>query len=434
MSDTIFYAQTACDQLLVSMRTAASQVKDAESILRRISLTASSGGQLRLSGGGARLSDMSVIRNISSDTVSSTVLRYRQALFLYGDTIESAIRALQHVSELFMETESRLQYAVEETPSLNIAGIAAGALQGAAAMAQHAVKAAGNPPDISGIFDHYNSATMGKEYNQEMSEAMVEFSQLAYDAFDPGKQESYEAMLRSMGFDPANVVKMTEPECIIASRMNADGTPTVVIAFRGSSDTGDWIDNLEFFTTPDDIHYGFNSRVKKFLRRMNTIHLPGIDGSPTLGQLLNNTKSGQQANILITGHSLGGAEAQLLNYHLVNRGVPNESITTYTFAAPHPMESAESTYFFNLNPIDALFHPNENAIQNAQCYNIVNPADPVTYIGAQILRGRNVGKDIRLNVDPPAIPTDFGQHTGTEYGGDQLATYRTHVKNRNYRA
>jgi Lipase (class 3) len=100
----------------------------------------------------------------------------------------------------------------------------------------------------------------------------------------------------------------------------------VVIVIRGSTRFEDWIANLLFFRNAQNIHYGFSiwtDRIWPILRKF-------MDKYYT-----------EEAEILITGHSLGGAAAILIADRLYTSGFGRSKnkygewgTTTITFGAP----------------------------------------------------------------------------------------------------
>ena len=423
------YSQTNINELIEEIRSAQTAFEEAASVLARVDTSGEAGGNLFVSGGGCALSGLAGVNRVPGSSVSSLVNIYRAANAAYASKAASISAAVSRVSAYFENTENSLQRnAANEGTGISDAPIVAGiakihaqAIDGWHAFLEQIAK--------KHAIMQYDSATMSGEFNMDMCECMLDFSQLAYDLFssDEALRQRSEKMLREMGFDPANVVICDYPECIICSRTNEDGTPTVVVAFRGSSDVDDWMENFMAYTTPDDIHTGFETRVQGLMKKMDQIKLTGVEGSPSMAEFFTSVKSGEKANILLTGHSLGGAEAQLLNYHLLDQGVPAESVTTYTFASPHPFESVISEAI-NTNLIDLFIHPNHQAMSNANCYNIINPADPVPKVGAEIIGGTNIGTDMYIDPSGQQRQSDMiGEHTGG--AGEQLGPYRQYIQN-----
>lgn len=107
-------------------------------------------------------------------------------------------------------------------------------------------------------------------------------------------------------------------------------TDTLVVAFRGTEPTStkDWWDNLDFVKEAAPVlcegchvHSGFYDAYNSLA--------PGI---------LRAVFSRNPTSVLVTGHSLGAALAQLAAFDLADRGVPLKSV--HTFGAPRVGDSA----------------------------------------------------------------------------------------------
>lgn len=142
-----------------------------------------------------------------------------------------------------------------------------------------------------------------------------------------------------------------EANFIVAKNQTSTGETIYVVAFRGSASKGDWHVNLntdkvayggsnmkEFISyaeqTPSKdiyplVHSGFNEYVNMVLETMVDTDEDGTDEN-FFAEIL------QQKNtqLLITGHSLGGAVATLLAERLVSMGLEKERMPVITFGAP----------------------------------------------------------------------------------------------------
>lgn len=223
------------------------------------------------------------------------------------------------------------------------------------------------------------------EYDKALGKALIDVACLAYkDELIP---EFY-----LMGFKGATLL---EPEIevacfgawkghaqtVVAGMMNDQNEPVVLLAFRGSElDDNwmtDWINDAHIFGVEDGVHEGFATYARAVYNESLSVKLTGIEGEPTLGQLINMASVGQKVHFILTGHSLGGAMAQVFCSYLVKeRGVPIEQITVYTYASPQPFEQR-----FDVRPFE-----------NANIYNVRNPYDPVTSVGA--VNGQSIGETI----------------------------------------
>lgn len=142
----------------------------------------------------------------------------------------------------------------------------------------------------------------------------------------------------------ANFMIATRPEL-------PDGKNLGIIAFRGSSSVGDWKQNFKFDqvnyggTNPEEfrqiaetkakkgnfpkIHRGFDQYVQTAFNIKLDLNEDGQ--TDNLVELL---KTHPKLQVLITGHSLGGAAATLFAERLVAMGIPKEQVPVVTFGAP----------------------------------------------------------------------------------------------------
>jgi len=95
-----------------------------------------------------------------------------------------------------------------------------------------------------------------------------------------------------------------------------------VVAFRGSEAISDWLANLNMIPVPWGpgwVHWGFLSQFQ--------------DQQADLDAQLDSLTRGGVNDILITGHSLGGALSWLATYYIKNR-YPSANVEIISFAAP----------------------------------------------------------------------------------------------------
>ena len=141
------------------------------------------------------------------------------------------------------------------------------------------------------------------------------------------------------------------PNFIIAEKYAANGDMIVAVIIRGTDTHPDLITSLNVsLHERNNIHYHYG-----FWFSMRNI----IDSS-NLRTLANHARTNREydTHFIITGHSYGGAVANLLARELTqNYGVDNERIFTYTFAAPRvarvefdsrPIWTDEYTNIFNI--------------------------------------------------------------------------------------
>ena len=136
-----------------------------------------------------------------------------------------------------------------------------------------------------------------------------------------------------------------------------------VVAFDGSNDLGDWINNLKA-TTTDDIHNGFYDSFAMFA--------DDIEGYLT--------QIGDYESVIFTGHSRGGALATVAASFFVLEGVL-KSASCITFGAPK-VGDRDFRDNYNRLPIDHTGYR--------------NGWDIVTYLPPSFTGYRHVGKLVKI--------------------------------------
>ena len=210
-----------------------------------------------------------------------------------------------------------------------------------------------------------------KEYRNDL---LCELGQLAIsDIYN----QDY-SIISENGFDSILPVKIGEPlfidgwfvEGCIAMKTIRDKGMLILIAFEGT-DKGKPADFILDFSAKRDIngiHFGFSAAAQIFLG--------------TYGDVLQNTysqamKSYGDCQFILTGHSLGGATAQVVTYFLNKMyDIPKSKMLTYTYASPMPFQRG-------------LLH---NYGEWNNVYNLQNTADIVTTVLEPV--NRNIGQNI----------------------------------------
>jgi hypothetical protein len=182
--------------------------------------------------------------------------------------------------------------------------------------------------------DSYDHNTP-QRYQHDAAMMMLDLSRLAYTCkTDPNWKDK----VKAMGFVDAAYID--DPPGIAAWRLAADGTPVITLGLTGSrkglDGAYDWLMNFHGGATREGIHIGFDALSKRFIRNMKKIKLTGLEGAPRLGHLIERARRGKRVHFLLTGHSKGGAEAQVIAYKLMQQGIPADQVSAYTYGSPRP--------------------------------------------------------------------------------------------------
>lgn len=124
----------------------------------------------------------------------------------------------------------------------------------------------------------------------------------------------------------------------------------ICLAFRGTNELADWLDNINIFSTKalfGDFHRGFWQSVED-IWQMLMAHL-------------NKLQAVCKRPIFITGHSLGGAMATIAAARFIHEDKPFTSV--YTFGQPRTL-TRDTAYIFNSECKDRFhrFHNNNDIV------------------------------------------------------------------------
>jgi len=111
----------------------------------------------------------------------------------------------------------------------------------------------------------------------------------------------------------------------------------ITIVFQGSQEIEDWITNISVkptsFFGKEKVHQGFYESLKLFFKTMSALKL-----TTKKNQAYALSKDidflNEECEIILSGHSLGGAIASLVGCYFLELGVKEENIQVYTFGAP----------------------------------------------------------------------------------------------------
>lgn len=150
------------------------------------------------------------------------------------------------------------------------------------------------------------------------------FSQLVYTRMGPknpapDRQGMFDT-IRSwdQGFEDLRVFDHESSQGLIAQHQNF-----VMVAFRGTDEKADWLDNIRLFPQPvpmGKVHRGFYQALKAIW-----------DGPQGMKVTIDQWRKGGRS-VWITGHSLGGAMATMAAVELVELDEPFYGV--YTFGQP----------------------------------------------------------------------------------------------------
>ena len=207
------------------------------------------------------------------------------------------------------------------------------------------------------------------QFDPDLAQQALQIAELCYM---PSMQESILALdgYRRVGLynaDRAAGDTRHVATYAIYDRQAEDGHNEVVIAIRGTGE-GEWQLNLDLMPSGDyDLPYAENFYLAA--EDILTTHQAYLDAlvSPTF---------------LVTGHSRGAAVANLLGVRLADR-FGAENVFVYTFATPRTVRGERAAY-------DNIF-------------NVINPADIVTYLPFPQWGFERYGVDIELPVENDAL-------------------------------
>lgn len=153
----------------------------------------------------------------------------------------------------------------------------------------------------------------------------------------------------SRGFDPAQARRLVQliarcEEAGVTHQYERNGDE-LVVAIRGSKTLSDWMADLDAGPTVlgdpasrVNVHVGFYRRAMDILWSM--------ERSGGLAHL----RASPSARLKLTGHSLGGAVAQILGALVAEQRVPLDRIDIYSFGAP-PFANEEFSARYGAMPI-----------------------------------------------------------------------------------
>ena len=155
--------------------------------------------------------------------------------------------------------------------------------------------------------------------------------------------------------------------CIAMKVVQNKGT-LILITFQGTNtkEKLDWILDVSAIGDIQGIHSGFSMSSDMFLGKYGD----GLQNLYTTAE-----KRNEDCQFIITGHSLGGAIAQIVTYRLnTEYGIPKDHMLTYTYGSPMPFNRFQNygtwPNIYNLQNtedivVNLLIIPNKNIGSNS---------------------------------------------------------------------
>jgi triacylglycerol lipase len=224
-----------------------------------------------------------------------------------------------------------------------------------------------------------SAPTWRAAYSDRTSALMAALCLIAYDHFEDASGSGLDAMRVRLAKGGFRLINTYDPRASTQAYL-AVSDQFAVLAFRGTTDATDWKSNLNAALMPLDperpklkVHTGFLQafrEVEHLIRADLETHVP-----PTLG-------------FYITGHSLGGAVAQIAAAALARENLA----ACYTFGSPRVAGHSFDT--------------------EVKCphYRVVNAADLVPGVPPPVWRGYYHNGDVRWLNRQGDPPTRYGRH------------------------
>ena len=197
---------------------------------------------------------------------------------------------------------------------------------------------------------------------------MAVLSRLSYYDKDDRILAELHGMPNGLGFEGVKIFSNKSSQAIFVEHKDY-----LTIAFRGTDEFGDWIDNLKILRKPLD---GFTDCHGGFLDATNDIW-GDIDDA------YKEARKNEKRPLFITGHSLGGALATIAATKLLHESRP--FISVYTFGQPRVLTEESATKF--------------DSFKRAHFYRFQNNNDIVSRVPARAGGYKHVGDCVYINLD-----------------------------------
>lgn len=201
---------------------------------------------------------------------------------------------------------------------------------------------------------------------------MARLSQAVYrEVSDKDTSPDCETILRDLKNEDEKFIGVSGFNENSAQAIFVEHQDYVCMAFRGTDEILDWLDNLNGFQTDElfgGFHRGFWYSTKDVWELKN--------GKPGIWNIYKDSNVSSKKPLFITGHSLGGAMATIAAAWFVHWDLPFNC--AYTFGQPRVMSREASRIF--------------NAECGSRFFRFHNNNDLVTRIPARLMGYSHVGK------------------------------------------
>ena len=219
----------------------------------------------------------------------------------------------------------------------------------------------------------------------------IRYDSNAYDIATTMKDEGFTNIQQSHQFDDYFMGVFSNNFLVGAKTFTVDGKEkhVVAVAFRGT--TVDGFDYGDLFTDASVIgvngyHSGFYAAASKAFDTLYDMKFPSLkdedDKIMTFSDVVARSGIiGSDYSIVVTGHSLGGAVANIFTGEILGQ-IAKSNVMCYTFASPKvcSTETALKRNAYNI-------------------FNIINTKDIVPDVGYNVFAGTRLGNDFRVTVN-----------------------------------
>jgi len=257
--------------------------------------------------------------------------------------------------------------------------------------------------DVFGGVGTPSDETLTRAFAQEQINWEIAYwsAMISEYTFEKPSYPAYNRALSALGFTTMRIYSFFEHEgelkddimvdAGIKEIFAGDGTSftLVVIAFRGSvpialdspTTRENMRRNIDFLPRPwgeaeATVHRGFYGQYRDFVANI----LPEINDKLNLSIMQNSSAANHSVKFWLTGHSMGGALAELFTLGLVESGIDPAKIMTYGFATPLVASRGLQEHAQLAGASDRIFR-------------IIHRRDMVAFVGYRLLWGRSLAAD-----------------------------------------